>query len=57
MILDGSVPKGLAFFGMIDTLEKITGKKVILQAEQYFKYDRDKKFFEDNIKRTMIEIV
>ena len=57
VILDGSVPKGLAFFGMIDTLEKITGKKVILQAEQYFKHDRDKKFFEDNIKRTMIEII
>lgn len=57
VILDGSVPKGLAFFGMLDTLEKITGKRVILHAEQYFKHERDKKFFEDHIKRTMIEIV
>lgn len=57
VILDGSVPKGLAFFGMLDTLEKIIGKRVILHAEQYFKHERDKKFFEDHIKRTMIEIV
>lgn len=57
VILDESIPQGLAFFGMLDTLEKITGKRVILQAEKYFKHNRDKKFFKDYIERTMIEIV